>query len=187
MFEKISFPPSFSLVQRGKAFLLLHEKYKDLHLEDGIEEVETFLQRHSQTSKYLRGRTLHPSIPIKNGERLKKGVEEIEELKKEAGNLMAKDYHYLKKCHNARNTVELWEILAKTALLRTETRGDHYREDYPMMDNDEWLKWLVVSYAEGEIPLPSVKNMYVYNLPDPAKPSLDQAGWFYLGLVIFHQ
>jgi 3-deoxy-D-manno-octulosonic acid kinase len=70
MFEKISTPPSFSLVQRGKAFLLLHEKYKDFLLQEGIEDVETFLQRYRETSKYLSGRTLHPSIPIKDGERL---------------------------------------------------------------------------------------------------------------------
>ena len=70
MFENISIPPSFSLVQRGKVFLLLNEKYKDFLLQEGIEGIETFLQRYRQTSKYLSGRTLHPSIPIKNGERL---------------------------------------------------------------------------------------------------------------------
>jgi 3-deoxy-D-manno-octulosonic acid kinase len=70
MFENISIPPSFSLIQRGKVFLLLNEKYKDFLLQEGIEDTETFLQRNRQTSKYLSGRTLHPSIPIKNGERL---------------------------------------------------------------------------------------------------------------------
>ena len=70
MFENISIPPSFSLVQRGKVFLLLNEKYKDFLLQEGIEDTETFLQRYRQISKYLSGRTLHPSIPIKNGERL---------------------------------------------------------------------------------------------------------------------
>jgi len=70
MFENISIPPSFSLVQRGKVFLLLNEKYKDFLLQEGIEDIKTFLQRYRQTSKYLSGRTLHPSIPIKDGERL---------------------------------------------------------------------------------------------------------------------
>jgi 3-deoxy-D-manno-octulosonic acid kinase len=70
MFENFSIPPSFSLVQRGKVFLLLHEKYKDFLLHEGIEDTETFLQRYRQASKYLMGRTLHPSIPIKDGERL---------------------------------------------------------------------------------------------------------------------
>ena len=70
MFKNISIPPSFSLVQRGKVFLLLNEKYKDFLLQEGIEDIKTFLQRYRQTSKYLSGRTLHPSIPIKDGERL---------------------------------------------------------------------------------------------------------------------
>jgi len=70
MFENFSIPPSFSLVQRGKVFLLLHEKYKDFLLQEGIEDIEIFLQRYRQASRYLPGRTLHPSIPIKNGERL---------------------------------------------------------------------------------------------------------------------
>jgi 3-deoxy-D-manno-octulosonic acid kinase len=70
MFENFSIPPSFSLVQRGKVFLLLHEKYKDFLLQEGIEDTETFLQRYRQAAKYLKGRTLHPSIPIKNGERM---------------------------------------------------------------------------------------------------------------------
>jgi 3-deoxy-D-manno-octulosonic acid kinase len=70
MFKDIPIPPSFSLIQRGKVFLLLKEKYKDFLLQEGIEDIEAFLQRYRQTSKYLSGRTLHPSIPIKEGERI---------------------------------------------------------------------------------------------------------------------
>jgi succinate dehydrogenase / fumarate reductase, flavoprotein subunit len=87
---------------------------------------------------------------IKTEARLKEGIEEIEKLREEAGSLVAKDFRSLAKCHNARDTVELWNIMAKTALLRTESRGDHYREDYPLMDNDSWLKWLVVRLVNGE-------------------------------------
>jgi len=110
---------------------------------------------------------------MKNGERLKKGIEEIEKLKGEAGNIKVKDYHQLVKCHNARNTVELWGIMARTALIRTESRGDHYREDYPLMDNDEWLKWLVVRQVGGEImitaeDIPFEKNNWKYR-PKPGK------------------
>jgi succinate dehydrogenase/fumarate reductase flavoprotein subunit len=87
---------------------------------------------------------------IKNGARLKKGVEELEKLRDEARTLVAKDAHYLQKCHNTRDTVELWSIMTKTALMRTESRCDHYREDYPLMDNDNWLKWLLVRSVNGE-------------------------------------
>jgi succinate dehydrogenase/fumarate reductase flavoprotein subunit len=81
---------------------------------------------------------------MKHEERLKKGIEEIEKLKIEMGTVRAGDYHQLVKCHSAKSTVDLWEIMAKTALERTESRADHYREDYPLMDNDNWLKWLIV-------------------------------------------
>jgi hypothetical protein len=70
MFKNVSTPPSFSLIKRGKVFLLLKDKYKDFLLQDGIEDMETFLQKYRQTSKYLSGRMLHPSIPIKDGERM---------------------------------------------------------------------------------------------------------------------
>jgi serine/threonine protein kinase len=70
MFKNISTPPSFSLIKRGKIFLLLRDEYKDFLLQQGIEDLETFLLRHRETSKYLTGRALHPSIPIKNGERM---------------------------------------------------------------------------------------------------------------------
>lgn len=70
MLENFSIPPSFSLVRKGKVFLLLKDEYKDLLLEQGIEDIRTFIQTHRQTSKYLKGRTLHPSIPLKEGKRI---------------------------------------------------------------------------------------------------------------------
>jgi succinate dehydrogenase/fumarate reductase flavoprotein subunit len=45
------------------------------------------------------------------------------------------------------NIVQLLEIAARSALARTESRGVHYREDFPQTDNDEWLKESVVLRA----------------------------------------
>jgi 3-deoxy-D-manno-octulosonic acid kinase len=70
MFKNIPIPPSFSLVRKGKVFLLLRDAYKDLLLEQGIEDIKTFLQSHRQTSTYLKGRTLHPSVLLKEGKRI---------------------------------------------------------------------------------------------------------------------
>lgn len=70
MFNNILIPPSFSFTRKGKVFLLLRNDYKDLLLEQGIEDPETFLQKHRQTSKYLEGRTLHPSVPLTEEKRI---------------------------------------------------------------------------------------------------------------------
>ena len=47
--------------------------------------------------------------------------------------------------------VQLVEMAAKSALLRTESRGVHYREDYPNTDNDRWLKESVVKRTAGRL------------------------------------
>jgi tRNA A-37 threonylcarbamoyl transferase component Bud32 len=70
MFKHIQIPPSFSLIQKGKVSLLLKEEYKNLLLEQGIDDLKTFLKKSSQNFHYLKGRTLHPSIPLEDGKRM---------------------------------------------------------------------------------------------------------------------
>ena len=70
MFKNIPIPSSFSLIKKRKNFLLLKDEYRDLLLQQGIEDLEIFLKRHIQTTRYLTGRSPHPSVPIKDGERM---------------------------------------------------------------------------------------------------------------------
>ena len=70
MFKNHAIPPSFSLIRKSKVFLLLRDEYKYLLLEQGIEDIKTFLKTHLQTSKFLQGRTLHPSVHLKEGKRI---------------------------------------------------------------------------------------------------------------------
>lgn len=39
--------------------------------------------------------------------------------------------------------------IARSALTREESRGSHYREDFPLADDEHWLKNIVVSKDEG--------------------------------------
>ncbi len=70
MFTHIPIPSSFSLIRKGKVSLLIKEEYKDLFLRQGIEDFETFLKKNRQSSNYLQGRVLHPSVPIRDGKRM---------------------------------------------------------------------------------------------------------------------
>jgi hypothetical protein len=70
MFKKFQIPKSFSLTERGRVSLLLKEEYKNLLLTQGIDDLDTFLKKSSQSAHYLKGRTLHPSIPLGDGKRM---------------------------------------------------------------------------------------------------------------------
>ena len=70
MFKKIQIPTSFSLTEKGRVSLLLKEEYQNLLLAQGIDDLKTFLRKTSQTAHYLKGRTLHPSIPFGDGKRM---------------------------------------------------------------------------------------------------------------------
>jgi len=67
MSKKIRTPPSFSLVEKGKISFLLKEDYKNLLLKQGIDDLKVFLKKSNQTSRFFKGRRLHPSIPLRDG------------------------------------------------------------------------------------------------------------------------
>jgi fumarate reductase (CoM/CoB) subunit A len=49
--------------------------------------------------------------------------------------------------------LDLSEIVAKAALLRQETRGHHFRSDFPNQDDETWLKHIIVRKERGEMKL----------------------------------
>ncbi|MCL1897173.1 MAG: succinate dehydrogenase/fumarate reductase flavoprotein subunit, partial [Clostridiales bacterium] len=51
--------------------------------------------------------------------------------------------------------LDLAEMITRSALFRTESRGAHYREDYPERD-PSWLKHTCLAKKEGAISLGTV-------------------------------
>ncbi len=65
--------------------------------------------------------------------------------------MKAKDWHDLCNCHEAEAMVLSAEMQYRAASMRKESRGWFLREDYPMMDNQNWLKYINVENVEGEM------------------------------------
>jgi succinate dehydrogenase/fumarate reductase flavoprotein subunit len=55
------------------------------------------------------------------------------------------------------NMLQAGEIAASAALMRTESRGGHYREDFPERDDANWLQAITVKKVAGEMQLGKVK------------------------------
>ena len=102
---------------------------------------------------------------IKSKDRLENALGMIEKVKAKLPNLTAKDSHELVRCHEAKSMATNAEILYKASLMRTETRGTNFREDYPERDDKNWLKWVIVRKDEGKTklwtePVPIEKYKY---------------------------
>lgn len=78
---------------------------------------------------------------------LRRGLAEIEELRSSPVVLASATRRYNKEWIEAlalENMAVVAEMVCKAALARAETRGCHSREDFPLMDNANWLKNIVI-------------------------------------------
>jgi succinate dehydrogenase/fumarate reductase flavoprotein subunit len=89
---------------------------------------------------------------IRHADRLQNSLDQICRLRDEVVPLIkAYDPHYLRMAIEASNMVTCAELFLRAALNRTESRGSHLREDFPDIDNIDWLKWIVLTKADGTI------------------------------------
>jgi succinate dehydrogenase / fumarate reductase, flavoprotein subunit len=125
---------------------LKESTFTPLHKNKGIlpEDAISILQDVTAPIKYNLRRSK---------ERLEEALSRLEEVKKQLPELMAKDFHYLGKCHEVASMTLCAELTYKAALMRTESRGSHFREDYQETDNKNWLKWIILKQDNGRISL----------------------------------
>jgi hypothetical protein len=49
--------------------------------------------------------------------------------------------------------VENAEMKLRASLFRTESRGTHFREEYPYRDDKNWLAWILIKNVNGRMEL----------------------------------
>jgi 3-deoxy-D-manno-octulosonic acid kinase len=70
MSKTIPLPPSYALIHERGLLMLLKYGYRDLLIQQGIADFNTFLKKYGQTSPHLRGRTPLLSVLLKGGEKM---------------------------------------------------------------------------------------------------------------------
>ncbi len=82
---------------------------------------------------------------VRNGEGLEKALSVMEELESEEAGITVRNPRDLKANLEFRNMRRVSEIVCRAALMRTESRGAHFRTDHPEEDDRNWRKSIVIS------------------------------------------
>ncbi len=99
---------------------------------------------------------------IRSEGRLLEALGKIEQIRDEKiPQLKALDLHDLVKVQEAKSLVLQAELIVRSALMRKESRGFHFREDYPYTDNKNWLKWIFIQKKDGK------PYLWTDNVPTP--------------------
>lgn len=103
--------------------------------------------------------------PIRNEKGLKEVIDLVQAIKDEQlPKLAAHDYHELTRCLGVANALLFMELVPRCALMRTESRGSHYRKEYPERDDANWLKWVATKKENDAI------SVWAEPIPFPEYP-----------------
>ena len=92
---------------------------------------------------------------VRNRHGLEEGLRLIQKIKKEdlpnlcicdSSRILSKG---LTEALEAKNMVELSEMILRAALMREESRRSHYRTDFPKSDNLKWLRNIIIKKETG--------------------------------------
>ncbi len=91
---------------------------------------------------------------LKSEKSLNSALHELQQIQKDLLPEMGSgDAHYLMKCKEIEAIAIVTEMFLKASLMRKETRGGHYREDYPQRDDQNWLGWIKIRQENGNMKL----------------------------------
>jgi fumarate reductase flavoprotein subunit len=98
---------------------------------------------------------------FRNGPDLEQAVEELKSLNQRAKNIalrnrISSSNPELVEAIRVPKMIKLAQCVAYGALLRTESRGAHAREDYPERNDRDWLKRTLTTWTDENADLPDV-------------------------------
>ena len=86
---------------------------------------------------------------VRSEDSLRACLAEVDGLRDRMAGLNAEGAQQVMGALEVENLLTVGEIMARCALLRTESRGSHYREDYPLRDDTRWQTSIITWRRDG--------------------------------------
>ncbi len=123
--------------------------------ESSQEEAADEMARMEDKGSGKKGslRDLHRSIKelmwknagiVRNGHDLKGSLEEIKAIRSALSKIRIENGRERIRVLELQNMLLMGEMVSRAALMRTESRGAHFRSDYPQKDDTKWLSNIVI-------------------------------------------
>ncbi len=141
-------------------------KAKDFEVQQvniEVKRIQSIFDRPMEINAYTMKKRLQQAMwegafVIRSDESLNTAKQELEKIRNEIKNVglasRTKCYnHELREVLETEMMLDVGEMIVRAAQMRTETRGAHYREDYPEQDDQNWIKNIVIRNKDGEMEL----------------------------------
>lgn len=106
---------------------------------------------------------------VKEQSRMENALQQIRYMQQKfAENLKVEDFHELRNAHETRNMLLNAEMKLIAGMARKESRGTHYREDYPYRDDKNFLAWVTLTLNQAGQVEPALHPIPEKWHPDPS-------------------
>ncbi|NOY63994.1 MAG: succinate dehydrogenase flavoprotein subunit [Nitrospirae bacterium] len=126
-----------------------------------FEEIDRLInskgtEKIGKIRKQLQQKMMEHCSVFRTEEHLKMLIDELKDIKERYRDIGLKDTSgafntELLEAIELGHLITLSEVIAHSALRRTESRGAHYREDFPKRDDENWLKHTLAFKKSGAI------------------------------------
>ena len=97
---------------------------------------------------------------LKTAQRLNDALSKLNALERDLlPSLIARSSHDLVKAVELENMVKLGKLMVQSSLLREESRGFHFREEFPKTDNEKWLKRILIQKGPNDTLLTTTEEV----------------------------
>jgi len=93
---------------------------------------------------------------IREAGRMREAMGILEEARERLQRVGAADFHDLARYHSAESMLMAAEATYRAALMREESRAQHFRGDLPERDDRNWFKWIDIAQEGNEARLSTV-------------------------------